>query len=221
MPNSPFRTPVTLASRNRGLTLIELLVAITVLAIVAVLGWRGLDSIVRARVALNENLEQTRGMQLAFAQLESDCAHMASPLILPNRVPLVIEPGRLRLVRVVFSDNQPSRLQVVTYRLDGGVLSRRESAETRDLLELDTLWLEAANTIDDAGAVVLQTGVDTFDMRQWLSERNGWYTGPDTLSGTAQGTPAAIQPRPTGLEVSIGLAGHRTRLIKIFLLGVV
>jgi general secretion pathway protein J len=35
----------------RGFTLIELLVAITILAIVAVLGWRGLDGIVRARVA--------------------------------------------------------------------------------------------------------------------------------------------------------------------------
>lgn len=37
-----------------GFTLIELLVAITVMAIVAVLGWRGLDGIVRARLTLNE-----------------------------------------------------------------------------------------------------------------------------------------------------------------------
>jgi general secretion pathway protein J len=41
---------VTSSRRQRGLTLIELLVAISVLAFVAVLGWRGLDSIVRARV---------------------------------------------------------------------------------------------------------------------------------------------------------------------------
>ena len=47
-------------ARARGFTLIELLVAISVLAIVAVLGWRGLDGIVRARVALTGNLEQTR-----------------------------------------------------------------------------------------------------------------------------------------------------------------
>ena len=39
-------------SRQQGLTLIELLVAIGVLAFVAVLGWRGLDAITRARAAL-------------------------------------------------------------------------------------------------------------------------------------------------------------------------
>ena len=34
---------------SAGFTLIELLVAIGILAMVAVLGWRGLDSIVRSR----------------------------------------------------------------------------------------------------------------------------------------------------------------------------
>src|SRR5665811_345320 len=67
------------ATRHKGLTLVELLVAISVLGFVAVLGWRGLDSIVRARIALTSDLEQTRGMQLAFAQLQSDCAHLVSP----------------------------------------------------------------------------------------------------------------------------------------------
>ena len=79
-------------SRHRGLTLVELLVAISVLGFVAVLGWRGLDSIVRARIALTSELEQTRGMQLAFAQLQSDCEHLASPSIMPDRVPLAAGP---------------------------------------------------------------------------------------------------------------------------------
>ena len=51
---------------GRGFTLVELLVAISILAIVAVLGWRGLDGIVRARVALTAQMEQTRGMQLVY-----------------------------------------------------------------------------------------------------------------------------------------------------------
>ena len=63
--------------RARGFTLVELLVAISILAMVAVLGWRGLDGIVRARVALTDQMEVTRGMQLAFAQMQSDCEHMA------------------------------------------------------------------------------------------------------------------------------------------------
>ena len=100
------------------MTLVELLVAISVLGFVAVLGWRGLDSIVRARIALTSDLEQTRGMQLAFAQLQSDCAHLVSPSVLPGRIPLALGQGRLTLVRTVFADNQPSRLQVISYRVN-------------------------------------------------------------------------------------------------------
>lgn len=199
-----------------GLTLIELLVAITVLAVVAVLGWRGLDSIVRARIALTENLEQTRGMQLTFAQLQSDCAQLAAPNVLPNRVPLMVEPGMLRLVRTVFADDQPSRLQVVTYQLRDGRLTRRESAGTRDLGELDMLWKDAANATDSTDAVVLQSGIAALDMRLWMSGKNGWLTGAELLaSNTQAGSPY------NGLEVTIKYIGRDTRLLKIFLLGVV
>jgi len=56
---------------NRGFTLVELLVAITILAIVATLGWRGLDGIVRARIALNAQLEQSRGIDAPDVIVES------------------------------------------------------------------------------------------------------------------------------------------------------
>src|SRR5436309_2985706 len=104
------------AASQRGLTLVELLVAISILAFVAVLGWRGLDGIVRARISLTADMEQTRGMQLAFAQLQNDCAHLVTSATIPDRVPLVTDEGRLMLVRTVFADNQPTRLQVVTYQ---------------------------------------------------------------------------------------------------------
>lgn len=227
MRNRSSETSVTHTSsqlrpvRNKGLTLVELLVAISVLGFVAVLGWRGLDSIVRARIALTSDLEQTRGMQLAFAQMQSDCAHLASPDILPNRVPLAVEQGRLTLVRTVFSDNQPSRLQVITYRVKEGVLTRRESAATRDLRELDSLWLAAANDTDMTQAVALQTGVTALTMRLWSSDGKGWLAGPvaQTPSVVAGGT--ASPPVSVGLEVAMQLQGRDASLLKIFLLGAV
>ncbi len=213
------------ATRHKGLTLVELLVAISVLGFVAVLGWRGLDSIVRARIALTSDLEQTRGMQLAFAQLQSDCAHLVSPSALPNRIPLAVGQGQLTLVRTVFADNQPSRLQVIAYRVRDGVLTRRESAATRDLRELDTLWQTAVNDTDTGQApfdklrtgVTLQSDVAAMTMRLWIN--GGWRTEADAVItiGGSTATPSI----PTGLEVTMQLRGRDTGMLKIFLLGAV
>ncbi len=204
---------------TRGLTLIELLVAISVLGIVAVLGWRGLDSIVRSRIALTSDLEQTRGMQLAFAQLQSDCAHLADSSILPNRMPLAVEQGRLMLVRTVFADNQPSRLQVITYRVRDGMLTRRESAATRDLRELEPCGMAAANDTDTTQAVALQSDVTAMAMRLWIS--GGWRAGADALTPAV---PAGQSASPLAADRTgshLQLQGRDDSLLKIFLLGAV
>jgi general secretion pathway protein J len=205
----------------RGFTLVELLVAITILAIVAVLGWRGLDGIVRARIALNDQLEQTRGMQLTFAQLQSDCAHMTNDSTVPNRSLLFQDEGRLTLVRTVLVENQPTQLQVVSYRLKDGVLTRRESATTRDLEELDKLEMAATNDADASQEVVMQTGVKAMNTRVWI-QNTGWVSLMEwsrrTITSTSTGASAATA-EPTGLEVVLVLKGSEASVTKTFLLG--
>jgi len=209
MGSSRFSTQV-------GLTLVELLVAISVLGFVAVLGWRGLDSIVRARIALTSNLEQTRGMQLTFAQMQSDCAQLASPTVLSGRVPLAVQQGQITMVRMVYADNQPSRLEVISYRVKDGLLTRRESPATRDLRELDTFWLNATSDTDTSQPVVLQSDVAAMKVRLWIN--GNWQTNAGALITT--GGPAT-QPIPTGLEVTLLLRGRDNGMVKIFLLGAV
>lgn len=193
--------------RRRGFTLVELLVAIGILALVAVLGWRGLDGIVRSRAALTLQLEQTRGMQLAFAQMQSDGEHLADAGLLHGRQNIAAGNDSLILVRMVFAENAAARLQVVVYRIRNGVLTRQESAGTRDVIALDKLWQAALSETDTGAPVVLQSDVVAMAVRVW----DGTWHMPTTAQAT----------EPTGLEVLLRLRGQKTGLTKIFLLGAV
>jgi general secretion pathway protein J len=174
---------------------------------------------VRARVALTEQMETTRGMQLAFAQMQSDCEHMAVDRELLDRRPfLLADDNRMTLVRTSFIENEPMRLQVVAYRVRDGVLTRRESIGTRDLIQLDVLWKAATSDTDPTAPVALQAGVTGMLIQTW--ENNQWrQTQPQ---GTQQG---ATQPQqivdvvPTGLQVALQIRQSETPMVKAFLLG--
>lgn len=223
-------------SREKGLTLIELLIAISVLAFVAVLGWRGLDTIVRTRTALNEDLEQTRGLQLAFAQMQTDSAKIASATQVPDLSPVDIGRDRLTLVRTTGGDGQPTRLQVITYRVRDGVLTRQESVPTRDLNELRQIFSAALNDFNTASGVVLQTGVSGMTMRVW--DGRGWRnqtTAPQSSSSRAaspdgrvgkgqreiEATGRGRSAAPTGLEVALQIQQEEATMLKVFLLGAI
>lgn len=181
---------MTTPRRASGFTLVELLVAISILGMVAVLGWRGLDGIVRARANLTEQMEVTRGMQLAFAQMQSDSEHMADPLLVGNRQTLNSSDGRLTLVRTVLLENTASRVQVISYRLIDGVLLRRESAATRDLTQLDVLWKAAISDTDTTPPVALQSGIAAMQMLIW---QNGVWRQSVAGNVVAQGLQVAMQ----------------------------
>ena len=218
------------SSAQHGLTLVELLVAISIMAFVAVLGWRGLDSITRARASLNQELEQTRGMQLAFAQMQTDCMNVMNAAELDGRAPVQIDPARITLIRRTQPEAQPGALQLVTYRLRDGLLTREESQPTRDLTRLEQyaqLVQSTASSVTQS-QVRLQAGVQAMNLRVWADDGRGWRIPNNMDSNVPTSRAALMNPQAgttssqiiwSGLEVALRLPGRQASLTKIFMLG--
>ena len=127
------------------------------------------------------------------------------------------------MIRTVYEDNQPSRLQVVAYRVVEGVLSRRESNATRDMKVLDADWQNALNESDTMPVVELQSSIVSLDMRTWNNDENTWRVAGSDIASDTSGSVSTPRtkavPLKTGLEVSMQLRGREHPLLKIFLLG--
>ncbi len=138
--------------------------------------------------------------------MQSDAEHIASSVTLQNRTALLADDESMSLVRNIYLENEPTRLAVVTYRVREGMLDRRESAATRDLIQLDALWKAATTKVDTAQPVVLQSNVTRMMVLVFIGGR--WV-----MPG-----PAATLP-PTGLQVGFQLKDVPSLMTKSFLLG--
>ena len=68
---APMHT-IASARANHGFTLLELLVAVAIFAVVASLAWGGLDAIVRSRRVLDDEATQLATLQRAFGRFDRD-----------------------------------------------------------------------------------------------------------------------------------------------------
>ena len=129
------RTLPRSSRRAAGFTLIELLVAVALLAILAVLSWRGLDAVIQSRERLVTESDELRSLTLALAQLEEDLlgtwpVKNLGGGIRPIRV--VQDQGgaggaasqSMMLVREIARTGRATRLQRVVYQVRDGRLER-------------------------------------------------------------------------------------------------
>jgi general secretion pathway protein J len=125
----------------RGFTLVEVLVAMVIMAILAVMAWQGVDGIVRARDASQSRLEQTLRLNTVLAQWEQDLASMQdSRGAVP---PLGFDGATVRLTR-----RTERGMQVVTWTLQpspegtagGGSLLRWAGPPVTTRGELQDMW---------------------------------------------------------------------------------
>ncbi|HEU4621723.1 MAG TPA: prepilin-type N-terminal cleavage/methylation domain-containing protein [Burkholderiaceae bacterium] len=186
---------------QRGFTLIEMLVAISILAIIAVLGWRGLDGIVRARDAVGNEITFQRGLQAAFVQLEADLRQAARDPAAISALPgILFTRGEIVVLRQAptASDGR-LRYQLVRYEISNDQLIRRVR-NVESPRELDVI--AAAQEWPGAVVQVLAEGIRSAATRVWTNE--GWRppSGPVAKGlATAVALASPAVPPPAAVEL--------------------
>lgn len=195
-----------------GFTLIEVLVAISVMALLATMSWRGLDSMARSQEMGQTRADELLVMQAAFAQWRADLESLEE---LPATSPLDWNGRSLRLVRRF---DQPGRsgLRVVAWTLRDGQWRRWQSAPVRTRTEWETAWSEAAIWIANPGDAQKRHEVAVLPIDEWqiFYFRGDAWTNPLSSDGvggaapppTGVGSPTTAASLPDGLRLVLKLS---------------
>ena len=144
-----YRTPPRRAAE--GFTLVELLVALVVMAMLSLMSWRGLDAMGRAQTQIQERADALQTLQSGLAQWSADLDAMDSELgnTSSSNLPSALDwNGQVLRITRDSGSGQDSGLRVVAWAVGSEqgqkVWLRWQSPQLHNRAALQEAWLQAA-----------------------------------------------------------------------------
>ncbi|MEP7281120.1 MAG: prepilin-type N-terminal cleavage/methylation domain-containing protein [Rubrivivax sp.] len=170
-----------------GFTLVELLVALFIMAVLAGLAWQGVDGMLRTRTATQESIDRSAREATVLGQWEQDLNALYGGDTVP---PLQFDGRTLRLTRSAIGG-----VQVVAWAVHDGAWWRWAGPVTTRTAELQQQWLASQQLLANApGQLRALDGAQQWQI--YFFRGNGWSNAQS--SGDLVATPGPAPPASAG-----------------------
>ena len=193
-------------ARSRGFTLVEVLVALLLMAILSAMAWQGLDGVLRARDASRDSIDRTSRLATVLSQWEQDLQAVHDTGVVP---PLTFDGQTLRLTRRV-----DDGVAMVAWSLRNGVWQRWASAGMQRVGPLQQAWLSSQQFMgNEPGQLTVADGASEWQLYFYIG--NAWSNAQSTGNLVAapavpgSGVPQVRQDLPSAVRMVITLQGHK------------
>jgi len=193
---------------QEGFTLVEMLVALTIMALISLMSWRGLDAVLHADEQLGRQARQTQALFNVLSQMGRDLELHLPPVpgpadptgamaVLPASIRWQAKGEGPAILMIERRAEAGAGTQQIQWRLQQGVLQRAiaqagtvyplpELGHLQDVLEQVTAW----------------------NLRIWIPAR-GWQSWP---------WPEQAGAAATGIELTVQLEGQEHPYRKVVML---
>jgi general secretion pathway protein J len=176
---------------SRGFTLVEVLVALLLLAILSTFAFQGLDGVLRAREAGRESVDATSRLATVLTQWEQDLQAVADTELVPA---ITFDGQTLRLTR-----RAEGGIVLVAWAVRGGQWQRWASQPLQRAGALQQAWLASQQFLGNEQGQ-LEVARDVSEWQIYFFRGGAWTNPQSSALVVNSATAAAAPPQQQGQQ---------------------